>query len=378
MSEHRIHGRAFVRGTIQDDTLVTLRAGVIAEVVQVSPRPSTAERADGIIVPGFIDLHIHGGDGADFMDADAAANARILAFHARNGTTALAATTLSGSPRDLHHAVAAITQTRRAAPPGAQICAIHLEGPYINLHRAGAQDRPSIRPADIQEIAALLEEAPPKFRWIITLAPEIAGAQALIEHYRSRILFSIGHTSADYSEAVAALEWGASHFTHLFNAMTGMHHREPGVVGAALVSTDATAELIADGIHVHPAVLRIATMAMPNRIALVTDAIRACGLADGKYKLYDSEVTVADGAARLSTGTLAGSMLTMARAVQNMVELAGLPVHTVIPLATEVPSRILGVADRRGKLEAGYDGDVVVLSPKFAVERVFVAGEPID
>ncbi|MGZ4778675.1 MAG: N-acetylglucosamine-6-phosphate deacetylase [Thermoanaerobaculia bacterium] len=202
--------------------------------------------------------------------------------------------------------------------------------------------------------------------------------QALIEHYRSRILFSIGHTSADYSEAVAALEWGASHFTHLFNAMTGMHHREPGVVGAALVSTDATAELIADGIHVHPAVLRIATMAMPNRIALVTDAIRACGLADGKYKLYDSEVTVADGAARLSTGTLAGSMLTMARAVQNMVELAGLPVHTVIPLATEVPSRILGVADRKGRLEAGYDGDAVVLSPKFAVERVFVAGEPID
>ncbi|MGZ7040983.1 MAG: amidohydrolase family protein, partial [Thermoanaerobaculia bacterium] len=143
MSEHRIHGRAFVRGAIQDDTLITLRAGVINEVVQVSPRPSTAERTDGIIVPGFIDLHIHGGDGADFMDADAAANARILRFHARNGTTALAATTLSGSPRDLHHAVAAITQTRRAAPPGAQICAIHLEGPYINLHRAGAQDRPS-------------------------------------------------------------------------------------------------------------------------------------------------------------------------------------------------------------------------------------------
>ncbi len=378
MSEHRIHGRAFLRGAIQDDTLITLRDGLITEVVQVSPRPANAAGTDGLIVPGFIDLHIHGGDGADFMDGDVDANARILAFHARNGTTALAATTLSGSQHDLKHAVAAITKTKRAAPRGAQICAIHLEGPYINLHRAGAQDRPSIRSADIQEIASLLEEAPPKFRWIITLAPEIAGAQALIEQYRSRILFSIGHTSADYSEAVAALGWGATHFTHLFNAMTGMHHREPGVVGAALVSTDATAELIADGIHVHPVVLRIATMTMPNRIALVTDAIRACGLPEGKYRLYDSEVTVVEGAARLNTGTLAGSVLTMARAVQNMVELAGLPVHTVIPLATEVPSRILGVSDRKGKLDAGYDGDVVVLSPKFAVERVFVAGEPIE
>jgi N-acetylglucosamine-6-phosphate deacetylase len=377
MSEHRLHGRAFIRGAIQSDTLITLRDGLIADSAQVAQRPANAERIDGLIVPGFIDLHVHGGDGADFMDG-AEANARILAFHARHGTTALAATTLSGSPHDLQHAVASIIRTLQSSPRGARICAIHLEGPYINLHRAGAQDRPSIRPADIQEIATLLELAPPKFRWIITLAPEIAGALALIEHFRSRILFSIGHTSADYSEAVAALESGASHFTHLFNAMTGMHHREPGVVGAALVSTDATAELIADGIHVHPAVLRIATMAMPNRVVLVTDAIRACGLADGQYRLYDTEVTVSDGAARMSTGTLAGSMLTMARAVQNMVELAGLPVHSVIPLATEVPARLLGLSDRKGKLEGGFDGDVVVLSPKFAVERVFVRGEPID
>jgi N-acetylglucosamine-6-phosphate deacetylase len=177
---------------------------------------------------------------------------------------------------------------------------------------------------------------------------------------------------------VAGLDWGAKHFTHLFNAMTGMHHREPGVVGAAFVSTDATAELIADGIHVHHAVLRIAVMSMPNRIALVTDAIRACGLADGTYKLYDSEVTVAEGAARLKGGTLAGSVLTMSRAVQNMVELAGLPLETVVPLATEVPARILGINDRKGKLENGFDGDVVVLSPKFAVERVFVRGQTVE
>ena len=161
-------------------------------------------------------------------------------------------------------------------------------------------------------------------RFIITVAPEIEGVRALIEHFRKQIVFSIGHTAADYSDAVAALEWGASHFTHLFNAMTGMHHREPGVVGAALVSAAATAELIADGIHVHPAVLRVATLAMPNRIALVTDAVRAAGMPRGKYKLYDHEFTVTEsGGARLGNGTLAGSTLTMQRAVQNMVELAG-------------------------------------------------------
>src|SRR5207248_5717715 len=138
---------------------------------------------------------------------------------------------------------------------------------------------------------------------MITVAPEIEGARALIEHFRRQVVFSIGHTSADYSDAVAALEWGASHFTHLFNAMTGMHHREPGVVGAALVSAAATAELIADGIHVHPAVLRISTLAIRNRLALITDAVRACGMPEGLYKLYAHEFSVTPtGAARLGDG----------------------------------------------------------------------------
>jgi N-acetylglucosamine-6-phosphate deacetylase len=372
MPTRHLHGRAFVNGAIQDDMLVTLSDGTIADLVQTTGVPAAAERTKGLIVPGFIDCHIHGGDGADFMDADDAGNARILSFHARHGTTALAATTLSASPRDLRRAVAAIARASRE-DGGAQICAIHLEGPYINVERAGAQDRSSIRPADVQEIGTLLAEAS-ELRWIITLAPELAGAQALIEQFRGRVTFAIGHTAADYGVAGAALAWGASHFTHLFNAMTGMHHREPGVVGAALLSTEATAELIADGIHVHPAVLHIATRMMPHRVALVTDAIRACGLADGTYRLYNYDVTVASGAARLAGGALAGSLLTMSAAMRNMVELAGLPIDSVIPLATEVPARILGIADRKGRLERGYDADVVLLDEDLAVERVFVRG----
>ncbi|HSP13707.1 MAG TPA: N-acetylglucosamine-6-phosphate deacetylase [Thermoanaerobaculia bacterium] len=374
--EKRIHGRAFVDGTIKDDILLTIRGSEIVDVMQIAVPPASADRVRGLMVPGFIDVHVHGGDGADFTDGDGDANERIINFHAKNGTTALAPTTLSASKSDLHRAAAAISRTAANAPSGAEICGIHLEGPFINARSAGAQDVSSIRPSDIQELSDLIATGP-RLRWMMTLAPEIDGARALIEHFRGRVLFSIGHTGAMFADAVAALEWGASHFTHLFNAMTGMHHREPGVVGAALESVDATAELIADGIHVHPAVLRIACTAMPGRIVLVTDAIRAAGMPEGKYKLYDYDVTVTEGSARLPNGTLAGSVLTMNAAVQNMVELAGLPIERVLPMATEIPARILNVADRKGRLENSYDADIVVLTEKFEIERVFTRGAEV-
>jgi N-acetylglucosamine-6-phosphate deacetylase len=375
MSAVMLHGRAFVDGTIEPDMLVTIRDDVL-QVERVAYPPAQAQRVAGIIAPGLIDVHVHGGDGADFMDADERANERILRFHAKHGTTAVAATTLSGSPEDLEKAVDAIARSAHTREEGAEICALHLEGPYINRERAGAQDPASIRPPDLQEVEALLAHAP-RMKWLMTVAPEIEGARDLIERFRNRITFSIGHTAADYAQAVAALGWGASHFTHLFNAMNGLHHREPGAVGAALTSASATAELIADGIHVHPAVLRLAAQAMPHRIALVTDAMRACGLADGTYKLYRHDVTVQNGAARLRDGSLAGSLLTMERAVQTMVEQAGLAVEAALPLATEVPARILGLADRKGKLAQGYDADVIVLTPGLEVERVFVRGREL-
>jgi N-acetylglucosamine-6-phosphate deacetylase len=371
-----VHGRAYVDGALRDDILITIDEQVIVDVAQHASVPASAERVNGIIVPGFIDVHVHGGDGADFMDAHEDATARILGFHGSRGTTALAATTLSASRSDLHAAVETIAAVSADRPAGAEIVGVHLEGPFINARQAGAQDRASIRPADIHEVAALIAQAP-RLRWIITVAPELEGAQTLIEHFRDRVLFAIGHTAADHATAVAAMEWGAMHFTHLYNAMTGLHHREPGVVGAALTSVDSTAELIADGIHVHPAALRVAVTLMPHRIALVTDAMRACGLADGTYKLYDHDVTVAEGAARLGDGTLAGSVLTMDAAVKNMIELAGLPVETVIPLATEAPARIANVADRKGKIERRYDADLVVLNDRFEVERVWARGHEL-
>jgi N-acetylglucosamine-6-phosphate deacetylase len=370
----KLHGRAFIGGEIRDDTLVEIADGVIASIDQMAKAPAGAQKVRGIIAPGFIDVHVHGGEGDDFMDASHEGNARILAFHARHGTTALMATTLSASRHDLQSAVETIAASKR--DDGAEIAGIHLEGPYINDARAGAQNRASIRPPDIHEVAALISEAP-RLRWMITIAPEIEGAHALIAHFRDRVLFSLGHTNATHAEAVAALEWGATHFTHLFNAMTPLGHREPGVVGAALASAGATAELIADGVHVHPATLWIAARMMPYRVALVTDAIRACGMLDGTYKLYEHDVTVDDGAARLADGTLAGSVLTMDRAVKNMVELAGLPIEYVLPLATTVPANIAGVADRKGKIEVDYDADLAVLDERLEIERVVVRGHEV-
>ena len=371
-----LFGRAFIDGGLHDDVLISIDRTVIADVARTTKVPRDAERVGGILVPGFVDVHVHGGDGADFMDAHDEGSERILAFHARHGTAALAATTLSASRADLQSAVETIRRVAASMPDGAEIAGIHLEGPYVNPERAGAQDRASIRACDIHELAALINEAP-RLRWMVTLAPEVEGARALIEHFKDRVLFSIGHTSADHATTVAAIEWGACHFTHLFNAMTGLHHRDPGVVGAALTSVDATAELIADGVHVHQAALRVAVNAMPHRIALITDAMRACGLADGTYKLYDYEVTIADGAARLAGGTLAGSVLTMSGAVKNMVELAGVPIETVIPLATEVPARILGIGTRKGRIDSRYDADLVSLTEKFEVERVWVRGHAL-
>ncbi len=364
-----LHGRAFIGDAIQDDILVVIRDGAIASIDQVAKPPRDAVRVDGVIVPGFIDVHVHGGNGADFMDADPDRNRSIVAFHARHGTTALMATTLSASRPDLRNAIAAMRGIDG-------IAGIHLEGPYINERRAGAQDRASIRVPDPHELGEFLAMAPDS-RWMMTIAPELPGAHQLIAQFRDRVLFSIGHTNGSHAETVAALEWGAQHFTHLFNAMTPFNHREPGVAGAALASSSATAELIADGIHVHPAALWIAARALPYRIALVTDAMRACGLSDGTYKLYEHEVTVSEGAARLADGTLAGSVLTMDAAVKNMVELAGLPIEYVLPLASAVPAKIAGVADRKGRIAAGYDADLAVLNERLECERVLVRGHEV-
>lgn len=374
MSRTALRGRAWVDGGIRDNVTIVLEDDVIADVVIGEILP--AQAVGGLMVPGFIDLHVHGARDADFMDADPAAVQVVTSWHAQHGTTALCATTLSAPPAALLQAVRAIARSEPFAG-ASEIIGIHLEGPYLSPGKCGAQDVASLRPADLNELSTLLAEAP-GLKWMMTVAPEVEGVLSLIELYKDRVLFSIGHSEAGYGEVIEAFERGAKHVTHLFNAMTPLQHRQPGAVGAALVSIDTTAEIIADGIHVHPGVLRIARQMMPRRLALVTDAMRACGMPDGVYKLYRHDVHVREGAARLEDGTLAGSVLTMIEAVQNMVELAGVPLEEVLPLATEVPAHIIGVSDRKGKLAAGYDADLLVINARFEIERMFVRGTELE
>ncbi|HVT44194.1 MAG TPA: N-acetylglucosamine-6-phosphate deacetylase [Thermoanaerobaculia bacterium] len=376
MSRTNLRGRAFVEGEILGDVSVVVDSdGGLIDEVRVH-RAATESDQKELIVPAFIDVHVHGGAGSDFMDGSPEAIEAILRHHMRDGTAAVMATTLSASRERLRKTVEAISE-HAVDPDIAEIVGIHLEGPWISAESAGAQDQASIRAPDVLELKGLLALAP-DLRWMVTLAPEIAGARNLIESFRHQVVFSIGHTHASFGEAAEALDLGASHFTHLFNAMTPLHHREPGVVGAALTSADATAELIADGIHVHPVVLALATRLMAGRLALVTDAMRASGMPEGVYDLYDYRVTVRDGAARLDDGTLAGSTLTMRQAVCNMVELAGVPLEIVLPMATETPARIAGVGDRKGRIREGHEADLLVLSEKFEIRRMILHGKELE
>lgn len=369
MTRRSIEGRAFVDGALKPCRIVVDDAYIVS--VETAPESSS----DSIIVPGFIDLHVHGAAGFDFMDATPEALEAITRFHARNGTAALAATTLSGDSESIEKAIQAV---RRFRPPEncAEIAGLHLEGPYVNARRAGAQDKSSIRAPELNEVERWVDVAG-SLPITMTIAPEIEGADKLLRKYNERICFSIGHTEATFADAVIAIEHGARRFTHLFNAMPSLHHREPGPIAAAAVEPDVIVELIADGVHVHPAVLRIAADLFRSRATLVTDAMRAAGMPDGTYKLYAYDVTVRDGEARLDDGTLAGSVLTMAAAVRNMVELSGVPLELVVPMATEIPARALGLQQRKGKLREGFDADIVVLTSKMEIDRILLRGTEV-
>lgn len=363
-----LRGRAFVDGALRDGAELELGGS------RITALRFTGHRESQLLLPGFIDLHVHGGGGFDFMDGTVEAAEKVAMEHARHGTTALAATTLSASDDDIVRTVAAL----RSASAVSEIVAVHFEGPYISPQACGAQDPASIREADAQEFERWIA-ACGELSIIATVAPEVNGVLKLIEQHRDRVLFSIGHTAATYDEARAAIDAGARHATHLFNAMTPLRHRDPGVVGATLADPRVSVELIADLQHIHPATLRIAASAAADRVTLITDAMRACGMPDGTYKLYAHDVSVSEGAARLSNGALAGSVLTMDAAVRHMVNEVGLPLEAVIPFASTHPARALGVEARKGSLRTGSDADVVVLDPEsLQLQRVFARGQEVE
>ena len=325
---------------------------------------------DRFVLPGFIDLHVHGGGGADCM-AGADAVRRMARFHAGHGTTALLATTVTAPRPDLLAAFHGIGAAMAAADEGsARVLGVHLEGPFISPRALGAQPPFAIAPdlGLVDELAAL---APIR---VATMAPEIDPDGALLAHLLAQdVRAQIGHTTCSYAEAHAALVAGAAGFTHLFNAMSGLHHRRPGAVGAALAHAE-WAELILDFVHVEAAAARVALRAIPN-LYCITDAVAATGMPPGEYGLGQSRVFKRDDAVRLEDGTLAGSVLTMDQTLRNLLHL-GVPLEQAARRCATLPAGYLGL-ENRGRLVPGAVADVVVVDRQGRLEAVFAEGRPV-
>lgn len=362
---------------------LVLPQGVVSGTLEFGNRITaiTATGSEGAtgpyILPGFIDTHVHGGGGGDTMDG--AAGVRTLArFHLQHGTTTLYPTTITNPWDAILHALAAVSEVRAEPDPTLpDIPGVHLEGPFISPHRLGAQP-PDTLGATPELLAELLAYGAIR---LVTLAPEIAGAEDAARTFaKVGVRVSVGHTRADYDTvarfARAVREVGGTlGFTHLYNAMGGMSGRAPGIVGAALSDPGAFSELILDLHHVHPVSFLSALHAKPERLHLVTDSIRATGLGDGPTELGGQPVTVQGGAATLPDGTIAGSTLTLDRALQNAVSL-GVPLTHASRMLSSVPARYMGLSDR-GELVAGQRADLLVLNERLEPLAVYVAGHQV-
>lgn len=326
--------------------------------------------ADRFILPGFIDLHVHGGAGADCMDG-ADAVRRMARFHARHGTTAMLATTVTAPKDDLCAAFRGIGAAMAAAGPDeARILGAHLEGPFISPDALGAQPPFAIAP-DLDLARELHRLAPIR---VVTMAPEIDPDGALLAHFVALgTRAQIGHTTCSYAQAKAALAAGAAGFTHLFNAMSGLHHRAPGAVGAALAHGE-WAELILDFLHVEEGAARAALRAIPG-LYCITDAVAATGMPPGEYRLGRHRIVKDERSVRLADGTLAGSVLTMDQALRNLLRL-GLPLEQAARHCATLPAEYLGLEDR-GRLVPGAAADVVVIGGASQVEVVLIEGRTV-
>lgn len=339
-----------------------------------SPEETRIFAADGLLVmPGLIDIHVHGGAGSDTMDATPLALETMSTFFARHGVTAFLPATISQSTAAITRAIENVAQHRESVS-GALPLGVHLEGPYLSQAYRGAQAEEWLRDPDPAEYRAWLSEGVIR---IITLAPELPGAVELIRAGAERgARASAGHTQASPLQVRTAVEAGLSLSTHTFNGMAGLHHRELGTAGALLADERVYCELIADGVHVHPEVAKmLLAIKGLDRTILVTDAIRATGLTDGVYDLGGQDVTVTGGVARTSAGGLAGSTLTLERAVRNMQRFAGISINQAVSLATRTPAAALGWMGKKGEIRPGADADILIADAEMNVKAVWVAGK---
>jgi N-acetylglucosamine-6-phosphate deacetylase len=359
--------------------IVLLEQQSQVDVLKLSPEAQLIDAAGSWLLPGFIDVHVHGGYGADFMDSNRETLDTITRFHALHGTTAMLATTVTASHEALERVLSEVGRYVLGEMPYAQLLGVHLEGPFISPKWPGAQNPDFIELPQRGWLEDWHERYPQLVR-MLTLAPEREGALDLIAWLRDHgIVAACGHTDATYADMQSAVGAGLTHAVHTFNAMKGLHHREPGTVGAVLTDGRVSAEVIADGHHVHPAAIRLLTQAkQQHNLLLITDAISAAGLGDGDYELGGLAVAVQGGVARLKEGgSLAGSTLTMIDALRFMVREIGASVPEASRYASGNPAKLLRADDRIGAIAVGKQADLLLVSPDLTLERVWVQGQEI-
>nr|WP_240903670.1 N-acetylglucosamine-6-phosphate deacetylase [Chengkuizengella sediminis] len=328
------------------------------------------------LLPGFIDVHVHGGNGFDFMDASLESLQGISEFHAQYGTTTMLATTVTSSKENIEKVLQSVESSQEKGLPFAQIIGVHLEGPFINPNKLGAQNPNYVVPPQIDWLKEWIDKFPGVIK-ILTLAPEREKAVEMIQYgVEQGIVMACGHSDAVHEEMETAYEAGLTHSVHMFNAMSGIHHREPGVVGSILMNEGVSTEIIADGEHVHPICIDLLSkLKNKDNLLLITDAMSAAGLGDGIYNLGGLNVVVKDNVARLKEGgNLAGSSLTMIEAFKYMVNKVGLTVPEVSKLASYNPAKRLGMEDQIGSIDEGLQADLLLVSKDLHIEKVWKKG----
>jgi len=370
------NGKVLTDDGFDADIAVLVEDGqIVALLPQDDPRITAAVAVDlqgQTLVPGYIDAQVNGGGGYLFNNTpDVAAIAAIARAHRRFGTTGLLPTLISDDAAVMEKAIAATAEAIDAGVPG--ILGVHLEGPYIAPARKGTHDASKFRVPDAAEVAmaASLRNGVT----LLTLAPEQVPVESIRALVSAGVIVAAGHTAASYEQIRAGLEAGITGFTHLYNAMSPLQGREPGAVGAALEDAGSWCGIIVDGVHVHPASLRVALAAKPRgKLFLVTDAMPPVGADDPSYSLYGETITAVDGVVRNAAGALAGSALDMATAVRNSVRLLGLPLEEASRMASTYPAQFLGLGDRHGRIAPGYQADLVLLDDDLQVVATWIAG----
>ena len=368
-----LNGKLIIDDTIVENKILLFNEKIIDIVEDVvisdSDNMQIIDAKGAYVSAGFIDLHIHGSGGADVMDATPKSLNALSQTLLQTGTTSFLATTMTMSPEDIDNALQNVAEYGSKVK-GAKILGVHLEGPFINVEKHGAQDKNHVQLPNISLIEKHI-----KYIKMITLAPEEEGAEAFIKYVTKKyphIILSIGHSDASYEQSKESFSWGISHATHLFNAMNPYHHRKPGIVGAVFDS-DVTCDIIADLVHTHPSTLGLVHQVKKEKLMLITDAMRAGCMVCGTYDLGGRKVEVSGGKAVLEDGTLAGSVLKMNEALKNMTMHTTMTRVEAVNAVTKIPAQKLGI--QKGELRNGYDADIVIFDENFSIVTTIVAGK---